>query len=167
MKRWLLGCVGVLVLAGWAWGATVTKQLIGSTVTVLTIELNNLAPNGVTLPSAVQDNRANAPTGGGGALLCNIEAFVTFTTTPDPDGGLAVWFQESIDESSYATAQIGNPKVVLPVNLVAPAVALRVVRQVTCPPGLFTVILKNDNTGAQLAPSGNTVKIQFVTLEGL
>jgi hypothetical protein len=96
-----------------------------------------------------------------------VEAFVTFVSTPDPDGGIAVWFQDAINDADYATTFIGNPKVVLPVNLVSPAVAVRVVRRVDCPAGLFTVVIKNDNTGVAFSGAGNIISIRFVTLEGL
>jgi hypothetical protein len=169
-QRWVGGSVGLLLLASLAWGATVTKQLIGPGPIVQVLsgaQINGLAPNASSAQSAPVDNRATAPSGGGGALLCEVEALVTFVTTPDPDGGIAVWFQEAVDDNNYATAFIGNPKLILPVNLVSPAVTVRVVRRVDCPAGLFTVAIKNDNTGAAFSGSGNSVSIRFVTLEGL
>jgi hypothetical protein len=158
----------MLLLVGVVWGATVTKQLpVGAAVQVLTTQLNGLAPNATSAASTAVDNRATAPTGGGGALLCEVEALVTFAATPDPDGAIAVWFQRSLDDNNYETTFLGNPTVTLPVNLVAPATTVRVIREVKCPPGLFTVAIKNDNTGVAFAASGNIVSVRFVTLEGL
>jgi hypothetical protein len=158
----------VLLLAGLAWGATVTKQIpVGAAVQVLTTQLNDLAPNTTSAASAPVDNRASAPSGGSGALLCEVEALVTFVATPDPDGVIAVWFQKSIDDNNYETTFLGNPVVTLPVNIVAPATTVRVIREVKCPPTLFTVAVKNDNTGVAFGPVGNIVSVRFVTLEGL
>jgi hypothetical protein len=139
--------------------ATTTTYLSGSIATLLSTELNSLANNGLALGAAYS--------AGGGYLLAEIEAVVTFGVAPTANTGLSIWFLRAPDGTNVedggdgATTPARLPDAVIPLRAVT--TAQRVNRRVLIPPGTWKPLLKNDGSGVAMAASGNTLKILPLT----
>jgi hypothetical protein len=160
-RPWLSLLV-TLLLAGTVGAATITKMLVGSTVTALSTELNSLTSNSTSALSATLTNVIG--TGGDGFLMCEVEGAFTFGGNPIAGSGIAVWFAKAIDDSNFAQCGVGLPAVTLPLR--STATTTRTVVETKCAIGSYKVCALNDGTGQALAASGNTIKIRYLTPEG-
>jgi hypothetical protein len=144
------------------------QYAIGSSTTLLSTDLNALANNGYSVPSATYDNTIGQA--GNGATLCRFELFVTFAANPTANTAVVVWLQRSYDGTNFESApssSIGagaSLQLSFPVN--SGMTATRGVIDTPCPPGNFKASLKNDGTGQAFTASGHTLKVTPVTLQG-
>lgn len=131
-----------------------------SQTSMLTTELNSLANNALAI-SALFDNTYAAA--GNGSVLGDVELAVQFGTSPTAGTGVAIWFIQSQDGSTYEDGDASitparRPDLVVPVRAVT--TAQRIIRRVALPPGKFKVLAKNDGTGQAFAASSNTLKLR-------
>jgi hypothetical protein len=153
--------------------ATTLKQLEqGSSVTLMTTELNSLA-NGSSIVSSV-GGTSGAFTNTVGTA--NWDGYVRgkielYLASLSPSGGAycSLWFIKTVDGTNYedgaSSTPYRTPDVVFPIGSTA-STAYRVIREILVPVGTFKLVLQN-STGASLASSSNTVKIVLSTDEGV
>lgn len=150
--------------------AVITKWLLGNQTTVLSTELNSLGNNAFTAASGTINNTVAGGTGDG-YTLCDVEGVFVFAAAPTANTGVTVWFLMTSDGSNFENAPTASitlgrlPDVVLPVT--AGQTGTRVVVRTLCPWGNFRALAKNDGTGQSMAASANTIKVRFVTPEGM
>jgi hypothetical protein len=154
--------------------AVVEKQLLGTTTTLMSTELNSLASSATAgAISSVGGGVFNNTVGGGGfdgylygQLELNLGA---------PGGTLTantaanVWFLSTVDGTNYEDGSASvipahAPDVVFPVRAVS--TAQRIARRCILPQGNFMVLIQQA-TGQTWAASGNTLKVQPATFEGV
>ncbi len=137
---------------------TTFKWLAGeSPASALTTELNSLG-NGNTALSAAIDNLADL------YEYIDIEVYLaSYTTGSVPF--VSIWFLYSVDGTNYEDGSAGTPgtipdrqpDAVIPLKSTTASAWRRVAVGIPLGPLKFKVLLQN-NTGATLASSGNTVK---------
>lgn len=171
MRRRVVLLVSALLLLGSiVHAAVVTKWLLGVQSTLLGTELNSLSNNAFSVAGATYNNTVGGGTGDG-YVLCDVEGVFTFAAAPTANTGVSVWLLMTSDGSNFENAPTASvtlgraPDVVLPVT--TGQAGTRVIRRLLCPWGNFKAIAKNDGTGQAMAASGNTIKMRFVTPEGI
>ena len=149
--------------------AQVTKWLLGTQVTVLSTELNSLASNAYSVAGATINNTVGGGTGDG-YTMCDVEGLFVFGANPTPNSGVSVWFLMSADGSNFETTPTASvtlgraPDVLLPVT--QGQTTTRTIRRMLCPWGNFKTVAKNES-GQAMAATANTIRIRFVTPEGI
>jgi hypothetical protein len=140
--------------------ATTTTLVSGTFQALLTTELNSLANNATTAPSA-------AYSAGAGYIMAEVELVATFGTAPAANTGCSVWFLEqpnaTYEDGSATVTPARPPDVVMPLRPVT--TAQRVTRRCLIPPGTFKALLLNDGSGQTMAASGNTLGIKPFTYQ--
>ncbi len=156
--------------------ATVEKYLIGSTVTLLSTELNSLATSataGAISSVGGTSGLFNNTVGGGsmdGYTLARFELNLAAPVGTLVAGTAAlIWFLSTVDGSNYETGSASviparPPDVVIPV--LAVSTAQRPMRLAKLPPGNWYVLL-SQATGQAWGASGNTLKVSPITVEGV
>lgn len=158
--------------------ATTQKYLIGTTVTLLSTELNSLASSAGLTAGAISSVGGTSGqfnnTPGGGSL--DGYAFGRFELVlAAPGGTLAsntaanIWLLGTVDGTNFedggaAVASSRRPDLVIPVRAVSTAQRVSVIAPL--PPGNFFVLL-SQNTGQTWNASGNTLKVSPVTWQGV
>lgn len=125
--------------------------------TALSTELNSLANNTMTAASGVISNDSNLD------MYIDIEV-VLAALSPATGAFVAIYILEAIDGSNYpaqsdADLRLTTSQVLgmIPIGTTASTAQRVPLRDVVIPPGKFKIKLDNQ-TGATLAASGNTVK---------
>ncbi len=131
---------------------------LSSPVSLLTTELNSLANNAASAASSAIANETNLD------VYADIE-LVLATLSPAAPNYCTLYLLEAIDGTNYPSATAGvlrnQPVHILctfPLDTSASTAQRVVARNVMLPPGSFKVVLDNQS-GAALASSGNTVKM--------
>ena len=148
--------------------ATILKQLIIGTTTLLTTELNSLANNTNCVSTVVASYNNTIGSTGDGSLLGEFELNLTTPGgTFTANTGISVWLTEAQDGTNfeYGDASLTPPR--LPNMVFAVATASTAMRlmctNIPLPIGIFRVVLRNDGTGQTLNASGSTLKVRAFT----
>ena len=168
MKRLLL--ITFLCWCTLGEAAQVTKWLLGPQITIVTgTDLNSKANNIYTVAGATVNNTVGGASGDG-YTMCDIEGIFVFASNPVANSGVSVWFLMTSDSTNFedtptASVTLGRaPDVVLPVT--QGQTGTRVIRRIVCPWGNFRAVAKNES-GVSTTSSGNSIRLRFVTLEGI
>ncbi len=131
---------------------------LSSPLSLLTTELNSLANNAASAASSAIANQTNLD------VYADIE-LVLASWSPVAPNYCTLYILEAIDGSNYPSATAGvlrnQPSQILctfALDTTGSTAQRVVVRNVVIPPGSFKVVLDNQS-GATLASSGNTVKM--------
>lgn len=168
MRTRLILTVCLLLVSLPAWAAMTFQQLVGTTTTLLSTQLNALASNGFSAASSTYDNRIGQT--GNGYTRCRFEAAVTFTGNPAEGGAILVWLLKTVDGTNFENTPTSairlqrQPDVILPAT--TGTTATRVSLDTWCPAERFQAVVRNDGTGAALTATGHTLKIMPITLQG-
>lgn len=127
------------------------------TVTVLSTELNSLATNTMTAASSAIANQTNLD------IYVDIEVNLA-SLSPTTGAFVALYILEAVDGTNYPAPSAADLRLsatqllcTIPVGTTATTAQRVAARGVVIPPGTFKIMLDNQ-TGATLAASGNTVK---------
>lgn len=152
---------------------TTLKQIEqGSSVTLMSTELNSLANNANVTSSVGGSSGVFANVVGGSNFDGNPRGKLQFlmggtVTALTAGGAIQVWFLLSVDGTNYenGTPPPRNPDVVIPLG--ALTTAQRVTRRCSFPVGNFKVLVVNSATGQSMPASGNTLVALLNTDEGV
>jgi hypothetical protein len=159
--------------------ATIEKYLPGTTVTLLSTELNSLATSSGLTAGAISSVGGtsglfnNTPGGGGfdGYTFANFELKLAAPAgTLTANTGANIWFLSTVDGGS--TYEDGSASVIpaRPADLVLGVRAVNTAqvihRRWRLEPGNWFVLLAH-NTGQTWASSGNTLKVYPLTRQGV
>lgn len=125
---------------------------------VLTTELNSLASGSMSNASATYDNSSNLD------LFCDLEIDLA-ALSPASGAYVAVYLLEAVDGTNFPAQSAADLRLTasqllcnVPIGVAASTAQRVVVRGIQLPPAKVQFRLDNQ-TGAALAASGNTVKI--------
>jgi hypothetical protein len=154
--------------------ATTEKYVLGTTASLMTTELNSLASSSGFTAGAIAGTVYNNTAGGGGGdgyTRANLELNLAA-----PAGALTagtavwVWFLGTVDGTNYedggaSVIPARNPDVIIPVRPVSGAQRIEM-KNLQAPAGNFFALVSH-NTGQTWASSGNTLKWQPYTRQGV
>jgi hypothetical protein len=156
--------------------ATVEKYLLGTTVTLLSTELNSLASSataGAISSVGGTSGLFNNTVGGGGFDGYTMGQFELVLAAPagtlTAGPAALIWFLTTVDATNYEDGSASviparTPDLIIPVRAVS--TAQRIIRKSMLPPGNWYVVL-SQATGQAWNASGNTLKVTPVTAEGV
>lgn len=151
--------------------ATTLEQLEqGTTVSLLTTELNALANNSTTAAGTAINN-VQATANLNGYVFGKVElVLAAYTGTPTVSTSINVWFLLTTDGTNYedgsnTVVPARAPDVVIPVRAVASG-PQRIIVQCLVPVGLFKALAQN-TTGLTLAATSNTLTLRANTYQGV
>lgn len=128
-----------------------------ATASILTTELNSLSTNTMTAASSAITNDSNLD------MYVDIEV-VLAALSPTAGAFVALYLLESVDGTNYPAQSDADTRLtssqllcVIPVGVAASTAQRVAARTIPIPPGKFKIKLDNQ-TGATLASSANTVK---------
>lgn len=154
--------------------ATVLKQIVaGSTVSLLTTELNSLANNSNGSAGSAVNNVASGTSNADGYVRGAVELYLAaYTGTPTAGTGVSLWFLRSADggtnyeDGSSSVTPARTADVFVPVRALASG-PQRITVPCWLPAGYFKTLPRNEGTGISFASSGNTVVVRAETDEGV
>lgn len=154
--------------------ATVLKQIVaGSTVSLLTTELNSLANNSNANAGSAVNNVAGGTSNADGYVRAAVELYLAaYTGTPTAGTGVSLWFLRSADggtnyeDGSSSVTPARTADVFIPVRALASG-PQRVAVPCWLPAGYWKPLARNEGTGITFASSGNTVVVRAETDEGV
>lgn len=127
-------------------------------VTALTTELNSLATNAMSAASAAIANQTNLD------MYVDVEV-VLGSLSPTAGAYVAVYIALAADGTNYPAPSAADMRLsstqllcVIPTGVAASTAQRVAARNVLLPPGTFKLYMDNQ-TGATLAASGNTLKV--------
>lgn len=156
--------------------ATVEKYLLGTTVTLLSTELNSLASSataGAISSVGGTSGLFNNTVGGGGFDGSTLGLFELNLAAPagtlTANTAANLWFLSTVDGTNYEDGSATviparAPDLVIPVRAVSTAQRLQ--RRARLPQGNWFVVIQHV-TGQTWGASGNTLKVQPCTFEGV
>lgn len=154
--------------------ATVFKQIVaGSTVTLLTTELNSLGNNSNGSAGSAVNNVAGGTSNVDGYVRGVVElVLASYSGTPTAGTGVSLWFLRSVDgglnyeDGSSSVTPARTADVFIPVRALASG-PQRVAVPCWVPAGYWKPLPRNEGTGISFASSGNTVVVRAETDEGV
>ena len=153
--------------------ATLKQVVAGSTITLLSTELNSLGTNSNGNAGSAVNNVSGGTANADGYVRGTVELYLaTYTGTTSASSGLSLWFLRSIDggttyeDGSSSVTPARNPDVFVPVRALASG-PQRVAVPCWVPAGYFKPLGRNDGTGITWAASANLVTIKLDTDSGV